>query len=92
MRDQEVSVEEISPTWATWEGDFIANTVDLVENITRVQADPNDSIASNFLSQQQRGISKGLIDYSTATKLFTRAYQLCVEHAKILPVRRSAAF
>ena len=73
-------MEEISPTWATWEGDFIANTVDLVENITRVQG-PTRTTASppTFLSQQQRGISKGLIDYSTATKLFTRAYQLCVQ-------------
>ena len=66
----------------TWSGhaDYPAEamTIELVELISQIQADPSDAEVANRLNEMQRAIVKGLVPWNAAVAAYAKTYSLCV--------------
>ena len=70
----------------TWSGhaDYPAEamTIELVELISQIQADPSNAEVANRLNEMQRSIVRGLVPWNAAVEVYVKTYSLCVTARK----------
>ena len=70
----------------TWSGhaDYPAEamTIELVELISQIQADPSNAEVANRLNEMQRSIVRGLVPWNAAVEVYVKSYRLCVTARK----------